>query len=85
MKFKALVLVRLRASVSDADGNAVRNHTKTAAKNLDVSVLRLGKAIDLEFEASNREIAEKELNKLSDKLLANTVIEDWSYELSEVE
>ncbi len=85
MKFKALVLVRLRASVSDAAGNAVRNNTKTVAKDLDVSVLRLGKAIDLEFEASDRETAKKELNKLSDKMLANTVIEDWSYELLEVE
>ena len=85
MKFKALVLVRLRASVSDAAGNAVRNNTKTVAKDLDVSVLRLGKAIDLEFEASDRETAKKELNKLSDKMLANTVIEDWSYELSQVE
>jgi phosphoribosylformylglycinamidine synthase len=85
LKFKALVLVRLRASVSDAAGNAVRNNTKTVAKDLDVSVLRLGKAIDLEFEASDRETAKKELNKLSDKMLANTVIEDWSYELSQVE
>ena len=85
MKFEALVFVRLRPNVSDAAGNAVGANVPRVCDINEVSKLRLGKAIDLEFEASNREIAEKELNKLSDKLLANTVIEDWSYELSEVE
>ena len=41
--------------------------------------------IDYWFEAEDYEIAEKELYKLSDLLLANTVVEDWSYELCETE
>ena len=35
--------------------------------------------------AEDRETAEDELYKLSDLLLANTVVEDWSYELTETE
>ena len=81
MKFKALVHVRLRKSVSDAAGNAVMRNTKRIAPSLEVSLLRIGKAIDIWFEAPNEETARKEMDILSDLLLANTVIEDWSYEL----
>ena len=85
MRFKALVFVRLRGSVSDAAGNAVMNNTHMAAPNLKSNLLRIGKCIDYWFEAPDRETAEKELFKLSDLLLANTVVEDWNYELCETE
>ena len=85
MKFKATVNVRLRGSVSDAAGNAVMNNTHMAAPNLKSNLLRIGKCIDYWFEAPDRETAEKELYSLSDLFLANTVVEDWSYELSETE
>ena len=78
MKFKATVNVRLRGSVSDAAGNAVMNNGKRIAPNLEPHLLRIGKVIDYWFEAEDYETAEKELYKLSDLLLANTVVEDWS-------
>ena len=40
---------------------------------------------DLWFDAEDYETAEKELFKLSDLLLSNTVIEDWEYTLEETE
>ena len=85
MKFKATVYVKLRGSVSDAAGNAVMNNTKRVAPNLKSNLLRIGKCIDYWFEAEDYETAEKELYLLSDRLLSNTVIEDWSYELTETE
>ena len=85
MKFKATVYAKLRSSVSDAAGNAVMNNTKRISPSLDVSLLRIGKCIDMWFEAPDRETAEKELCILSDQMLANTVIEDWNYELVETE
>ena len=85
MKFKATVLVKLRGSVSDAAGNAVMNNTKRVAPNLKPHLLRIGKCIDFWFDAEDYETAEEELYKLSDLLLANTVVEDWSYELTETE
>ena len=85
MKFKATVYVKLRGSVSDAAGNAVMNNTHRVAPKLKSNLLRIGKCIDYWFEAEDRETAEDELYKLSDLLLANTVVEDWSYELSETE
>lgn len=84
MKFKAIVFIRLRENVSDAAGNAVRANVGRVADIKNVTRLRLGKAIDIEFEAPNREHANKELAEVSNMLFANTVIEDWSYELTEV-
>ena len=84
MKFKAIVFVRLRHNVSDAAGNAVRANVHRVADLRECSKLRLGKAIDIEFEAPDREHAEKELSLASDQLFSNTVIEDWSYELKQI-
>ena len=46
MRFKALVHVRLRGSVSDAAGNAVMNNVGRIAPKLQPHLLRIGKAID---------------------------------------
>jgi phosphoribosylformylglycinamidine synthase len=84
MKFKALVFVRLRSQVDDSPGNAVRDACKRLSE-LKIKKLRLGKVIDVWLEAESREYAEKELEMLSDRFLANTVMEDWDYELTEIE
>ena len=83
MKYKAIIFVRLRTNVSDAAGNAVRANVDKVADIRNCSKLRLGKCIDIDFEAPNMEHAQRELAKASDMLFANTVIEDWSYELLE--
>ena len=48
-------------------------------------LLRIGKCIDFWFDAESEEVARKEMDELSDKLFANTVIEDWEYTLEETE
>ena len=84
MKFKALVFIRLRSQVDDSPGNAVRDGSSRLSK-LDIKKLRLGKVIDIWLEAPTREYAEKEIEMLSDRFYANTVMEDWDYELTEIE
>jgi phosphoribosylformylglycinamidine synthase len=57
--------------------------TRAAASRLGVSGiqrLRIGKAIDVELEAPDRARAIEQLELLSDRLLANPVIEDWTLE-----
>ena len=85
MRFKALVHVRLRGSVSDAAGNAVMNNVKRIAHRVEPHLLRIGKVIDFWFDAESEEKAREEMDLLSDRLLANTVIEDWEYKLEETE
>ncbi len=78
--FQAKVQVSLRTSVLDPAGEA----TKSAASKLGIkgiTKLRIGKAIDIEIEASDSKEAQEQLELLSDRLLANPVIEDWTLEL----
>jgi len=84
MKFKATGFIRLRSQVDDSPGNAVRGACGRLSK-LDIRKLRLGKVIDIWIEAPDRDYATKELDLLSDRLFANTVMEDWSFELEEVD
>jgi len=37
----------------------------------------LGKLVEVDFEAPDKETAEKEIEKLSDRLFSNPVIEDY--------
>ena len=85
MKFKATVYVKLRGSVSDAAGNAVMKNTHVVAPKLKPHLLRIGKVIDFWFDAESEEIAREQMDLLADRMLSNTVIEDWSYELEETE
>ena len=84
MKFKAKVYIRLRAAVDDSAGNAVRQACGRLS-DLKMEKLRLGKLIEVDFEAPDKEYAEKEIEMLSDRLFANAVIEDyeWSVRSSE--
>ena len=84
MKFKATVFIRLRESVSDAAGNAVRANVNRIAPDIQVSRLRINKLIELTFEAVSEEKAREQLDLLSDRLFANVVIEDWEYDLEEI-
>ena len=57
--------------------------TRAAAARLGVdgvTRLRIGKAIEVELEASDRAEAQARLEVLGDRLLANPVIEDWRLE-----
>ncbi|MEB3165129.1 MAG: phosphoribosylformylglycinamidine synthase subunit PurS [Cyanobacteriota bacterium] len=80
--FHARVQVSLRPSVLDPAGEA----TRAAAGRLGVNGvqrLRIGKAIEVDLDAPDRATAEAQLQLLSDRLLANPVIEDWTLEIAE--
>ncbi len=80
--FHARVQVSLRPSVLDPAGEA----TRAAAGRLGVEGvrrLRIGKAIEVDLEAADAESARAQLALLSDRLLANPVIEDWTLDLRE--
>ena len=85
MRFKVKVFIRLRESVSDAAGNAVKANVNRIAPDIQVSRLRINKLIELTFEAKDEKTAREQLDLLSDRLFANIVIEDWEYDLEEAE
>ncbi len=80
--FKARVFVHLRPSVLDPAGEAARSATKRLGID-GVTHLRIGKSIELEIEASNKDDARSKIELMSDRLLANPVIEDWTMEFKD--
>ena len=82
--FKARVFVHLRPSVLDPAGEATRSATKRLGID-GVTQLRIGKSIELEIEAVNKEEARSKIELMSDRLLSNPVIEDWSLEFNDEE
>ena len=83
-RYKARIFIRLRDSVSDAAGNAVKANVNRIAPDIKVEKLRINKIIELLCEAESEEKAREQLDILSDRLFANVVIEDWEYDLLEV-
>jgi phosphoribosylformylglycinamidine synthase subunit PurS len=80
--FHARVQVSLRPSVLDPAGEA----TRAAAGRLGVegvTRLRIGKAIEVEIDAPDQATAQQRLELLSERLLANPVIENWTLDLIE--
>ena len=79
---KALVYVTLKPDVLDPQGEAIRKACGTLGHS-SVRSVRQGKLFEIELDARDPEEAKRLLLELSDKLLANTVIED--YRVVEVE
>ena len=76
----AKVYVTLKKGVHDPQGEAVR-HTLAAMGRKEISGVRIGKYIEVTLSDMPREQAETALREACEKLLANTVIESYRYEL----
>ena len=78
---KARVTVTLKNGVLDPQGKAIEG--ALGALGFDgVGHVRQGKVFDLELQTEDRTKAESELKAMCDKLLANTVIEDYSIHIA---
>ena len=80
--YKVKVYVTLRESVLDPQGTAVKGSLNSLSYNEVVDV-RIGKYMELTIEKSERDV-DTVVVELCEKLLANTVIEDYRYEIEEV-
>ena len=80
--FKANIYVTLKAGVLDPQGDAVRKSLHVLNYQ-GVNEVRIGKFIEVWLEASDQATAQRELQEMSDKLLANPVIEKFRVEMVE--
>jgi phosphoribosylformylglycinamidine synthase len=77
---KARVFVTLKNGVLDPQGKAI-GHALNNLGFSSVGEVRQGKVIDIEISESDAMKAKAELEKMCEKLLANTVIEKYEIEL----
>lgn len=77
---RARVFVTLRQGVLDPQGKAIEG-ALAALGFAGVSGVRQGKVFDIELAETDRAKAEAALKQMCERLLANTVIEDYSIAL----
>ena len=79
---KARIKITLKQGVLDPQGKAIAN--ALGALGFDgVGDVRQGKYIEVELDESDRASAEETVKRMCEQLLANMVIENYSYELED--
>lgn len=82
MLYKVIIIVMPRKGILDPQGQAV-------AKALDtmnykgINSVRIGKHLEMELTGENQQIVEETVKEMCEKLLANTVIEDYHFCIKE--
>jgi phosphoribosylformylglycinamidine synthase len=77
---KARIIITLKNGVLDPQGKAVQN--AVGALGIEgVQSVRQGKFIEVDLVASNEAAARETVERMCRELLANTVIENYSYEI----
>ena len=75
MKYRVRVEVRLRPSIYDPQGEAIRRALASGGAS-GVTSVRQGKLFELELEADSAAAAEERAADLARRVLANPVLED---------
>lgn len=77
---KAKIHVTLKSGILDPQGRTIRQSLETLGFS-GVNDVRVGKFLEIELNQDDPAQAEAQLKAMCEKLLANTVIEEYRYEL----
>ena len=77
---KARVTVTLKTGILDPQGKAIEGALRSLGL-AGVASVRQGKVFDIELDGADKGAAEAALKQAAEKLLANTVIENYRVEL----
>jgi phosphoribosylformylglycinamidine synthase len=78
---RAKIFVCLKTGVLDPQGKAIQ-HSLHSLGYKEVRDVRISKYLELEMDAPTRESAEARIREMCERLLANPVIEDYRFEIS---
>ena len=78
---KTRVIVTLKSGILDPQGKAIEGALKSLGVG-GIASVRQGKVFDIEIEGDDRAGAEAVLKDAAEKLLANTVIENYRIEVA---
>jgi phosphoribosylformylglycinamidine synthase PurS subunit len=78
---KARVIVTLKAGVLDPQGKAIEGALKGLAVDGLTSV-RQGKVFDVELDGDDQAAARRKLSEACERLLANTIVENYAIEMA---
>ncbi|HST06403.1 MAG TPA: phosphoribosylformylglycinamidine synthase subunit PurS [Chloroflexia bacterium] len=83
-KWLANVYVTLKPVVNDPPGLAIRDGLHNLGYD-NVTAVRVGKYIQAYLEAETRDAAQTAIDSMCRRLLANPVIEDYTFRLEEAD
>ena len=78
---KARVTVTLKSGVLDPQGKAIEGALKSLGVE-GIASVRQGKVFDVELDTADKARAEETLKAACEKLLANTVVENYHVQIS---
>jgi phosphoribosylformylglycinamidine synthase PurS subunit len=78
---KARVTVTLKTGILDPQGKAIEGALKSLGVG-GIASVRQGKVFEIEVDGADQANAEAVLREAADKLLANTVIENYRIEIA---
>ena len=78
---KAKIHVTLKSGILDPQGKAIE-HALDSLGFKHAANVRVGKYMELDLQEADRAKAEVVVKSMCEKLLANTIIEDYQYELT---
>ena len=76
----AKIYITLKKDVLDPQGSVIANSLRSLGFN-NIEDVRQGKFIEVKLNTENKETANKQLNEMCERLLANLVIEDYKVEI----
>ncbi len=77
---RARIHVTLKSGILDPQGRAIQQSLETLGFS-SVNDVRVGKFLEIELNEDDPAQAEQQLKAMCETLLANTVIEEYRYEL----
>jgi len=78
---KAKIHVTLKQGILDPQGKAIEHALETLGFK-SVGNVRVGKYLELDLKETAKDKAETQVKAMCEKLLANTIIEEYRFELS---
>ncbi|MFP4641855.1 MAG: phosphoribosylformylglycinamidine synthase subunit PurS [Dehalococcoidia bacterium] len=82
--YLARVRITLKPSVNDPQGLTIQGGLHNLGFT-SVESVRAGKYMEIKLDGTDRANAEQEVREMCEKLLANPIIEDFTFELEELE
>ncbi|MDP2924337.1 MAG: phosphoribosylformylglycinamidine synthase subunit PurS [Candidatus Omnitrophota bacterium] len=76
------IYITLKKTIADPQGQTVK-HALEALGYKDLAGVRMGKLVIIELNFEDKKRAEQEINQMCKKLLANPIIEDYSFTIKE--
>ena len=81
--YTAKIFVRHKKGILDPQGKTIKDALH-AMNYSSVAEVKIGKLIDLRFDAKNMDEARSKLNDMCKQLLANPVVEQYTLEIEEI-